>query len=55
MKTNIAKQSKKYPHHRLLVHNIHTTNKKLEKKGEKVWEAASSGLIFIFGLSTGWY
>jgi hypothetical protein len=36
MKTNFAKQSKKYPNHRLLVHNLHTTKQKKQKKGEKV-------------------
>jgi len=38
-KTNIAKQSKKYPNHCLLVHNLHMTKykkEKKEKKGEKV-------------------
>jgi len=32
-KTNIAKQSKKDPNHRLLVHNLHTTKQKKTKKG----------------------
>jgi len=37
MKTNIAKQSEKYPNHCLLVHNLQTTNQqKKGKKGEKV-------------------
>jgi len=37
-KTHIAKQSKKYPNHCLLVHNIHTMKqKKKEKKGEIVF------------------
>jgi hypothetical protein len=33
-KTHIAKQSKKYPNHRLLVHNLHTAKQK-EKEKEK--------------------
>jgi len=38
LKTNIAKQSEKYPNHYLLVHNLHTTKQiKKEKKGRKVF------------------
>jgi hypothetical protein len=37
-KTHIAKQSKKYPNHHLLVHNLHTMKQnKKEKKGEIVF------------------
>ena len=32
-KTNITKQSKKYPNHRLLVHNLQLTKQKKGKKG----------------------
>ena len=42
-KTHIAKRSNKYPNHRFLVHNLHTTEQeKNEKKGEMVfvgWKA----------------
>jgi hypothetical protein len=41
-KTHIAKQSKIYPNHRLLVHNLHTTKQK--KKEKKFSSAARIGL-----------
>jgi len=34
-KTHIAKQSKKYPNHCLLVHNLHTMKQKKKEKREK--------------------
>ena len=42
-KTHIAKRSNKYPNHRLLEHNLHTTGQ--EKKGEIVFVGWEDGLV----------
>jgi hypothetical protein len=39
-KTHIAKQSIKYPNHRLLVHNPHTTKQNKNKKTGKFFSSA---------------
>ena len=47
-KTHIAKRSNKYPNHHLLVHNLHMTKQKKEKKGEIVfvgWKERPKNLV----------